>query len=111
MIDKLLIIQWLIGWFVYIITNWSKMQALYLDTALYLSRINELSTTKKKPVLQSDGEGEEEEVKVKEFIYFFTMIMILYPEQGCIFQTNFIILIKKLVNFPENSSPPPKFSE
>ena len=46
------------------------MQALYLDTALYLSRINELSTTKKKPVLQSDGEGEEEEVKVKEFIHF-----------------------------------------
>ena len=79
------------------------MQALYLDTALYLSRINELSTTKKKPVLQSDGEGEEEEVKVKEFIYFFTMIMILYPEQGCIFQTNFIILIIKMVNFPENS--------
>ena len=33
--------------------------------------------------------------------------MILDPEQGCIFQTNFIILIKKIVNFPENSFFPP----
>ena len=95
MIGKLLIIQWLIDWFVYIITNWSIVQALYLDTALYLSRINELSTTKKKPVPQSDGEGEEEEEKVKRVYLFFTKFMIFDPEQECIFLKVFIIFIKK----------------
>jgi len=46
---------------------WCK--ALYMDTALYLGRIGELSRTKKKEVVHSDGEDEEEAVPEKKFEY------------------------------------------
>ena len=43
---------------------WCK--ALYMDAALYLGRIGELSRTKKKEVVHSDGEDEEEAVPEKK---------------------------------------------